>query len=694
VGALSSAGQGWVSASNNAGAAAQRLPRGTPPTIQLNRSITGVQLSTLANELVGVKKVQDFVIAEGVEDKLVADFITLLQVEKIVGNLEIRGSSIVGVVFSKVKQIGRLVARDNGNMLSLTFPKLTRIDQDMLVENNVALQSVHCPLLEAVGGALTLRLLPALSVVGMPRLATLGGNLVVDECSSLRSLCQLGLRAGGMNPSAAVGITRSPKITRGDPEIFRKAKIYAIEECRGVQIEVRSFDDFTNVQRVYNTSLGITVDVGDVTLAWNAMKTVHLGQLLQRVTVIYGDLVITGCNSLEALTTATTGLSYLTKVGGKFTVAGNEALKSIALPVLAVVESDFAMSNNNRLESIDLNRLREVRSRLSVENEKQLGSNPDVPGLKLDKLERVGGMSLKGLPRLPAVLLPQLATSTTQTGVSFTDLMAATHVTMDSLVTTTGGLRLTQLPKVATVSCNDLTSTGGDLAFSDLGAAQLLHFPNLTTVAGTLKIANCGALAKLCGMSKVSESTKIQVTNSPALATGPVALLAKAGVTAALCITTTTTTTTSTVTRTTTTTNTTTPLLQDTFTPVVNTTTSTTTTTMFANCDSCCPAAAQSFTAVEFSFGMMGALILGSLFGVGTTICCLYASDRRERETNRVLSTQRLEPLDGPKTTYNKLGPSTAGHPGPSGSALPNIDSTRMILANDADGDDLGDIMY
>ena len=210
--------------------------------------------------------------------------------------------------------------------------------------------------------------------------------------------------------------------------------------------------------------------------------------------------------------------------------------------------------------------------------------------------------------------------------------MAATHVTMDSLVTTTGGLRLTQLPKVATVSCNDLTSTGGDLAFSDLGAAQLLHFPNLTTVAGTLKIANCGALAKLCGMSKVSESTKIQVTNSPALATGPVALLAKAGVTAALCITTTTTTTTSTVTRTTTTTNTTTPLLQDTFTPVVNTTTSTTTTTMFANCDSCCPAAAQSFTAVEFSFGMMGALILGSLFGVGTTICCLYASDRRERE--------------------------------------------------------------
>lgn len=283
-----------------AGAAAQRLPRGTPPTIQLNRSITGVQLSTLANELVGVKKVQDFVIAEGVEDKLVADFITLLQVEKIVGNLEIRGSSIVGVVFSKVKQIGRLVARDNGNMLSLTFPKLTRIDQDMLVENNVALQSVHCPLLEAVGGALTLRLLPALSVVGMPRLATLGGNLVVDECSSLRSLCQLGLRAGGMNPSAAVGITRSPKITRGDPEIFRKAKIYAIEECRGVQIEVRSFDDFTNVQRVYNTSLGITVDVGDVTLAWNAMKTVHLGQLLQRVTVIYGDLVITGASATRA----------------------------------------------------------------------------------------------------------------------------------------------------------------------------------------------------------------------------------------------------------------------------------------------------------------------------------------------------------------------------------------------------------
>ena len=254
--------------------------------------MSGVQQAALTDMLVGVTKIQDLFVRSGVDDTLLAKFVG--GVVEIAGTLLIEEASVVTPAFPKLEKVGTLQVTDNGNLRTLALPKVSRVDKAMVIQNNKLLGTIDIPAITEIGGEMTLRLMASLVVLGMPKLAILGGDYYVDALPLLRSMCGVGLEIKGVAPTATITITNCPKITRGDPQIFGKARLFTIARCKGVNIKVRSFDDFQAVQNIYNTSLGVTVDVGDVTLDWAGLKTQHVGTMFQRVSVVYGDLIISG----------------------------------------------------------------------------------------------------------------------------------------------------------------------------------------------------------------------------------------------------------------------------------------------------------------------------------------------------------------------------------------------------------------
>ena len=220
---------------------------------------------------------------------------------------------------------------------------------------------------------------------------------------------------------------------------------------------------------------------------------------------------------------------------------------------------------------------------------------------------------IKELQSVAEIVLPAL----TQVKEDFVvdTLSGLSILTADNLDAIGAGMILKSAPSLSRISMARLSAVGGALTWNGLSGLLSVEVPMLSS-AGSLTLSGLSNLESLCGFGLTSDGVEgdVQIVGSSKLVQGQEELLTASGFVAVdPC-----------------------PTLPPTnasnFTNILYNTTNVPTTTE-PLCMQCCPIPSYSFTPETYGFSVAGAFVLGSMFGLLATFCCMTWS-RTESNAN------------------------------------------------------------
>lgn len=286
------------------------------------------------------------------------EFASLVQID---GDLTVKDTTLVGLSFPRLSRVGENVLIDsNDSLVSLTVPSLRTVGGVFYVVQNNAITSLELLELRAVGtvvegddntpasavGELRLKQNSVLTSVSAPELVSVAGALNADTNEALVSLDLEALATVGgfvevLNNKALVSVRLGALATVG-----KHLKVYENEALTSLTLDALDTlgGDFWVETNKSLTSLSV-----------NTLETTH-GAFLA-----YDNAVL-----------ATLSVDMLTSVSGFFVVDGQPLLTSVVANALESADEIYVL-NNPELTSLSMNALRHVPTRFEVEQ------NPKLP---------------------------------------------------------------------------------------------------------------------------------------------------------------------------------------------------------------------------------------------------------------------------------------------------------------------------
>ena len=523
--------------------------------------------------------------------------------------------------FAKLTKIGSLEVDQNPQLTSLVFARLLAVEGSAAITKNLALVSIVSAKLQNVYGSLRFEGLALFESISMPELVSVSTQISFVDCPVLSSVCNVGA-AGAANPPdvGGIDIEGSPRLVRGNTAFLAEGGVELVASCEGVDVIIETQADYEALQQEHGKTLGIARVVGNIKITWADIVEVQLSTLLGRVSITNGGIIIDGCNQLTTLEVV---FDDLLTVGGELRVSNNARLESVTLPKLATVGSVLSVQQNGRVTKLDIQALVRVGATLLISGEPALSSTARVPGFLLNSLEYVGGLAVKEMSGISEIVLPALME--VKEGFVVDTLFNLRVLIADSLGTIGAGLTLKGTSLLSTISMAKLSSVGGALEWVGLRALSSVSMPMLSS-AGSVSLSGLDALESLCGLGLASGSVAgdVQILGAASLLQGPEVLLVAEGVDDVdPC-----------------------PAV-----PGANEPNSTdvwynTTTVPFTTepiCMQCCPIPAYSFTPETYGFSVAGAFVLGSMFGLIATFCCITHSRTETNVTDDLIRKNNNE---------------------------------------------------
>jgi hypothetical protein len=564
-------------------------------------------VNALALALSNVDTVQDVTIGAGVSGEKCEMILKDLTTVK--GKLSLILTDIVDTTqaFRKLTKVGELVVDQNVKLTTLAWPALLSVEGNVQVSGNNELLEVTGPLLQHVYGFLKFESLKALTYLGLQGLVSVSTRFSIIAVPLLGSVCQVGSTLDIAPDVGEFVVAGSPRLIRGDPTLLGGAGIALIAACGGVDVTISTEAEYMQLVQDHGKTLGIARAVGEILITWPDVVEAQLSELLGRVTVTNGGIIIDGCSRLETLELI---FDDLLTVGGELRVTNNQKLGSVALPKLATVGSILSISRNGGVAQVALNSLMRVGAGFEITGEPSLRSTRQTSGFVLSRLTTVGWFRLSELGNVQEVEIPSV--TTVLGSVTVETMSGLSLFSMDGVAEIGDAAVFKTNAALTSVSMVLLVAIGGALKFEALGSLGTVTMPNLAS-AGSVEITNCNSLETLCGLGSLTADTvagDVEINQADALVQGPETLLTSGGV----------------------------PFLPDNACPIDNTTDAS---DFFANfsdayyntttiipitepiCMQCCPIPAYSFTPAFFGFASAGAFVLGSIFGVVVTFCCM-----------------------------------------------------------------------
>ena len=324
------------------------------------------------------------------------------------GTLSIELTSATDITLANLGTVGgRVFAGSNADLMTLGFPALSDIGDDMMVSNAPLLSALDLSALRSLGGVGQLLLLAGVEALDFGNLEAVGGALTVSGMPRVQELhfSSLVTVAGEV---AVLDFTGLTDIT------------YPVLESTGSDLTLRGSSQVTALDLPLLTALGGALDVTDC-----AGITSITAPLLQTA----GTIDIDGAPSLTtlglpSLTSTTfgrlgvdgTGLSTLSlpaavSVAGTLAISGNDSLTVIDAPQLFLVSS-LGFVGNDAMVTLGLPALDVVDGLLQVRQ------NDALTGFDFPSLTLVDGIfDVKENPMLSDATAQAFADSITVTGL-------------------------------------------------------------------------------------------------------------------------------------------------------------------------------------------------------------------------------------------------------------------------------------
>ena len=549
--------------------------------------------------------VQDIALGAGVT-KGVCNRV-MKNVTSIAGKLSIILTDIddTTAMFEQLTKVGSLEVQQNPRLTSLVFAGLLSVEGNAAITKNPALLSVTSLKLQNVYGSFTFEALPFLAGINMPELASVSTRIRFIDCPYLDSVCDIG---GRVPPDVGgVDIAGSPRLVRGNSAFLQEGGIVSPALCEGVDVIIKTQSDYDALQKEHGAILGIARVVGNIEILWADIVEVQLSTLLGRVSKTNGGIIIDGCNQLTTLAVV---FGDLLTIGGELRIRNNEKLQSVTLSKLATVGSVLSVQQNGRVTRLEMDSLVRVGSTMVISGEPALSSTALAPGFLFGSLKSLGGLVVQEISSVTEIILPAL-TEVKEDFVIDT-LSGLSILSADNLGVIGAGMTLKGAPLLSSVSMTRLVTVGGTLAWIGLGALSSVAMPTLSS-AQSLTFSGLSNLQSLCGFGLTVDGVErdVQILGSSNIVQGPKGLLDAGGLVASgPCPTM--------------------PALNISNVTVWYNTTATPTTTE-PLCMQCCPIPSYSFTPETYGFSVAGAFVLGSMFGLLATFCCM---NHARTETN------------------------------------------------------------
>eukprot|EP00039_Didymoeca_costata_P028532 m.21361 g.21361 ORF g.21361 m.21361 type:complete len:666 (+) comp7123_c0_seq2:214-2211(+) len=532
---------------------------------------------------------------------IVSGFLTLQNTSVVTTARGLRGVSTVSS--------SGIAILNNANLRDLDLSALQFLRGNLTISNNPHLETITMRSLLSIQGTFELNDLPMLKDLQLPRLSTVGGNMLfIGNGHLLDSLCGLSkLRANGVNGSVtAQGFSA---IAYGNLGLFASS-FPSLDACLGVTLSINTKAEYDEALAL--GTLGVDAMVGTVYISWPAITSLQLSNLLGRVKEIHGDITITTCLLLTSLSAA---FQDLVIIHGSLTITRNLKLLSVSASKLNSIQGNLNVLENKELETIQMSKLLTIEGAMSIQDEAGLGSGVEH-GLVFPVLTTSVSILLENLPQIQLVEFPTLESCET---IAFTNMNQARSISINKISKVPGGIQYASMSLITSISMANLTQSG-TIRIETMEKLITLALPKLDIINGDFVLDDLEKLASLCPTALVLANVAglIEMTDVSRLREGPPALLATAGISgAANC-----------------------PDLVPTDTTTTITQTSTTSSSVLSNVTiiSETDCSSDGFSTGTLAGSIIGSFVIGSLFGMLAMFLCLYKSNSQEDQIRERLN--------------------------------------------------------